>query len=262
MKDIGILYICTGKYHIFWKEFYKSAEKYFLPGHFKRFFVFTDAEVIYGENNNNVTKVHQSKLQFPLDSLMRFDMFLTVEHKLLAMSHIYFFNANIIFLKDILPAEIFPTDDENGLIGYQHAAFYDKPPVDFIFERNPISKAYVAAGRGSYYYQGCVIGGRTHDFLQMAKVLNENIKNDLKNNFIAIWWDESHINHYLLNKKVKLLHPGYAYPELWDLPFEKKAVMLDKTTRMNIDVLRGIRKATLIEKFKYVFKGLFKITRL
>ena len=27
---IGILYICTGKYDIFWKDFYLSAERYFM----------------------------------------------------------------------------------------------------------------------------------------------------------------------------------------------------------------------------------------
>ena len=31
MCKLGILYICTGKYDIFWEDFYKSCEKYFLP---------------------------------------------------------------------------------------------------------------------------------------------------------------------------------------------------------------------------------------
>lgn len=29
---IAILYICTGKYNVFWGGFYKSSEKYFLSG--------------------------------------------------------------------------------------------------------------------------------------------------------------------------------------------------------------------------------------
>ncbi len=29
---IGILYICTGRYSIFWKKFYQSTEKSFMQG--------------------------------------------------------------------------------------------------------------------------------------------------------------------------------------------------------------------------------------
>ena len=32
MTKIGMLYICTGKYTVFWPEFYRSFEEKFLPG--------------------------------------------------------------------------------------------------------------------------------------------------------------------------------------------------------------------------------------
>jgi len=59
MKKIGILYICTGKYDIFWKDFYLSCEKYLLNDidengnkkFEKHYFVWTDAEGIFGEKN-------------------------------------------------------------------------------------------------------------------------------------------------------------------------------------------------------------------
>lgn len=44
MKKIAILYICTGKYDIFWEDFYKTSEKYFLNNSEKHYFVFTDAQ--------------------------------------------------------------------------------------------------------------------------------------------------------------------------------------------------------------------------
>lgn len=49
---IGILYICTGKYSIFWKKFYKSAERYLMQGYpcIREYYVFTDAPFcIWGE---------------------------------------------------------------------------------------------------------------------------------------------------------------------------------------------------------------------
>ena len=50
-KSIGILYICTGPYVLFWKDFYESFEKNFLPSYEKRYYVFTDAEEIFAEIN-------------------------------------------------------------------------------------------------------------------------------------------------------------------------------------------------------------------
>lgn len=39
---IAILYICTGKYNVFFRDFYSSSEKYFLPNCEKTYFVFSD----------------------------------------------------------------------------------------------------------------------------------------------------------------------------------------------------------------------------
>ena len=39
---IAILYICTGKYYIFWENFYNSAQKNLFPYETKHFFVFSD----------------------------------------------------------------------------------------------------------------------------------------------------------------------------------------------------------------------------
>ena len=56
-KSIGILYICTGPYVLFWEDFYKSFQKRFLIDFEKHYFVFTDAEEIYGQENQNVKKI-------------------------------------------------------------------------------------------------------------------------------------------------------------------------------------------------------------
>ena len=44
MATIGMLYICTGKYTVFWPEFYETFSRNFLPGCKKEYFVFTDAQ--------------------------------------------------------------------------------------------------------------------------------------------------------------------------------------------------------------------------
>ena len=83
MCKLGILYICTGKYDIFWEDFYKSCEKYFLPGYEKYYYVFTDAKEIYAEGENSrITKIYQENLGWPYNTLKRFSMFKGIEDKL------------------------------------------------------------------------------------------------------------------------------------------------------------------------------------
>ena len=77
MLQIAIVYICTGRYKIFWKDFYDSSEKYFLTESEKHYFVFSDDDQIINEKNIRV--IFRSSGGFPMDSLMRFEMFIQIE---------------------------------------------------------------------------------------------------------------------------------------------------------------------------------------
>ena len=46
---IGVLYIGIGRYVCFWPAFYKSCEKYLVPGMEKQYYVFTNQEKAIGE---------------------------------------------------------------------------------------------------------------------------------------------------------------------------------------------------------------------
>ena len=53
---IGILYICTGKYDIFWKDFYLSAERYFMQDQsfIIEYYVFTDSPKYMTKKTTNI----------------------------------------------------------------------------------------------------------------------------------------------------------------------------------------------------------------
>jgi len=214
----GILYICTGNYVIFWDDFYLSCEKNFFPEDERDYFVFTDGN-INTYDNPKVKVIYQKKLGWPFDTLKRFEMFLSVEDDLKKMDYLFFFNANIIVNKRV-DGEILPEAGQELTVAL-HPDHYMSESVDkYPYERNPESFACIPVGAGKFYVQGCFIGGSSENFLKMCKQLHENTEKDLKNNIIALWHDESHLNKYVLDKNVKLLTPNYICPEGRKFPGE------------------------------------------
>lgn len=240
-EKIAILYICTGKYVVFWKQFYRSMEKRFLQQSIVEYFVFTDAASIYAEEDEHVHKVEQKLLGWPYDTLMRFDIFLTQEEQLKNYDYIFYFNANCFCKKVITEEEFLPRKE--GILFTRHPGFYAKEANEFTYDRNPQSAAYIPEGKGSIYIAGGLNGGKREDYLTLIHTLDERIKSDLANDVIARYHDESQINRYLYEKMergdtFKLLDPGYCYPEGWKLPFVHKITILDKSRYFNDRALK------------------------
>lgn len=222
---IGILYICTGKYDRFFKDFYESAEKFFLTGSEKTYYVWTDSEDLIFDNKN-IVKIHQAKLGWPFDTMMRFKMFDGAKSSLVNEDYIFFFNANMRFLAPV-NEEILPVAEDNHLVSVLHATFYNTG-IRGTFETRPESNAYIPTNENPNYFQGCLFGGRSAEFLEMNEVCKANVDKDLENNLIAIWHDESHMNKYFSQKPPKKLHPGYAYPEMLNLQYPRFILQLEK----------------------------------
>jgi len=222
--EINILTICTGKYISFFEGFYNSCEKYFLPNYQKNYFVFTDGDLI---ERGNINKIHQNKLGWPYDTMMRFKMFNQIKDQLKG-DYTYFFNINMLFV-DFINDEVIPTKDNDYLMGVNHPGFYDKPIIDFPYERNPNSNFNILFGQGSKYYQGCFNGGQTDSFMEMSAILENKIDDDLNKGIIPVWHDESALNWYYSEKNPLIVSPSYAYPESWVIEMTKKIVQLDKS---------------------------------
>jgi glycosyltransferase involved in cell wall biosynthesis len=236
---IGILYICTGNYTIFWDRFYQSSEKFLLKEHEKHYFVFTNGE-INKHNNPLVKTIFQQKYGWPFDTLYRFKFFLEAEDDLKKMDYLFFFNANLVIMEPI-GDEILP-GEQDELVVTQHPGFFSKKRKEFTYETRKQSKAYIPPEKGSVYLAGGLNGGKTNQYLQMAHELSEDIDDDYRNNIVAIWHDESHVNRYIIDRQVKILSPAYLYPEGGDIPFEKKIIILDKTHFGGHEKLRNMSK--------------------
>ena len=226
MAKIGIVYICTGKYHIFWEGFYSSSQKHLLNEHEKQYYVFTDTPMIV--SGGNIRVIYKEPQGFPMDSLLRFEMFNGIRNELMQYDYILFFNSNMGFVSPV-QEEILPDKFTSGLAGVIHPGYFNKIPFWFPYERNPYSKAFIQHGQGRYrYFMGVFIGGKTASFLELSEKCAEWIREDLNNDIIAVYHDESHLNRYFLDKEILELDPGYAYPEGWDIPFTRKIIVLNK----------------------------------
>lgn len=250
---IGILYVCTGKYTVFWKEFYETCEKFLLPSDEKYYFVFTDAEGIdYEKDNPRITKIKQPNLGWPDNTLKRYHIFVREEKKYEKMDYLYFFNGNLKLLKTIEREEFLPQD--GNIMLTVHPGFYNKKNIEFPYDRNKKSTAYIPIGEGDYYFAGGLNGAKTKLFLEMAKKIMECIDRDEDNNYVAIWHDESQINAYAYHHhNYQLLSPSYLYPEGWRMPFDPIILIRDKSNYGGHEQLRDGTLAEFCENKRYLY---------
>jgi hypothetical protein len=252
MTKVGILYICTGKYEVFWEDFYKSFEEKFLNGCELHYFVFTDAEHIYGEEDNmRIHKKHIEALPWPLITLFRFKTFLSIEEDLTKLDYLMFFNSNMICNDNISVEEFLPRKEMGEELfvtvhpGYAHSLSCYMP-----FERSKKSYAYVPYNKSKKYVCGGVNGGTPEAFLRMSKILNRAIDEDLKKNVIARWHDESHLNRYIVDRTdVRILGPGYCYPCGKGYEYPKKILVTNKDEKFDVNDFKGVYRISEKELF-------------
>lgn len=216
-RKVGMCIMATGKYLAYAEECIASARKHFCPEDVVTFFLFTDGTPTAAKD---VIKIHQERLGWPKDTLMRFKVYLDNSHLFANMDYMFACDADMLFVSDV-GEEIL-----GDLVATQHPGYLNQRGT---YETNPISTAYVRSVEGEKYYCGGFYGGSTSAFIKLLSTTNERIEKDFEKDFIAVWHDESHLNRYFIDfEPSKVLSPSYCYPESWDLPYEKKLLALDK----------------------------------
>lgn len=260
MKRIGILYLCTGPYVAFWKEFFESFERNFLPDTEKHYYVFTDSEHIDYEDIDRVNRYFLEPQPWPLVTLLRFQTFLRIEGELNQNDFLMFSNANMACISTVFENEFLPDSKQDERLCFTiHPGYYQKPMYRVPYDRNPKSKAYVPYNKGNQYVIGAMFCGETHAFLEMSRTMRDRINEDLKRNVIARWHDESHINHYILTiTNYKLLSCSFCYPYGIDVPMEKKIVAIGKEEKFDIKTFKGQNVITPEKKTIKTYISLIK----
>lgn len=148
-----------------------------------------------------------------------------------ALEHRHLLTGQYVFQIDADMRILAPVGEEilaDGLTVTVHPGFpLGSDPGRFPYERNPNSTAYVAAGAGTTYHPGCFVGGRAAEFWQLAEHLDRMIETDHANGTDAVWYEESHLNKYLIDHPpAKVLDERYCS---WGVRDGAIIAHLDKT---------------------------------
>lgn len=226
---ICINIIATNKYLEFLPDLIESIDKFFLKDDIINIIIHTNLEIkdLYpNEGRIRITPNHITHEAWPFTTLKRFHYFLSVEEVIMESDYSFYIDADSLFIGDVKSTLI----EHKGMIGTIHPCLFNSCGTP---ERNPASKAFIHSNENNRYFCGGFFGGDSSSFINMSRVISNNIDIDLNNNIIAIWHDESHINRFLLdNPPVMILEPPFAVAEsLTDIKVESKVLFLDKNLR-------------------------------
>lgn len=240
MKTIGILYVATGPYIVFWEQFYKSFEEHFLPGLEKHYYIFTDAESFYADDSIRVHKTFVKDEPWPLPTLLKYHRFLEKEENLRKHDYLYQANGNSCCVEDVLVGDFLPREElGETLLFTRHIGYSNSKPWELPYERDCSSGAYIPYNCGQAYVFGAMNGGCSEAYIQMMKELDYQIIEDLKKNKIAKAHDESHVNHYFCKlKNCRLLSCEYAWPGEQETEKRIYITCLDKNKYLNVDKIK------------------------
>lgn len=222
---ICILTIATNKYIQFVERLLDNIDRSFLNGHEIDCLLFTDHAV---ETSDNVRVCQIDHEPWPMPTLKRYNYFMKEKGFISKFDYCFYFDVDMAIIEDVGEEVL------GDLVATMHPyqSFYQ--PTDRSYDRNPKSLAYVPLGdEGELYYAGGFNGGKTEVFMKMAETIANNVNEDLKNNIVALWHDESHMNRYLIQNPPTLdLDPTYCYAEEFigtDYPFQPgKIIALKK----------------------------------
>lgn len=233
---ICILNIATNKYIQFVEQLLDSVDENFLNGHDISALVFTNHEIEEISDNVKISQIEHEP--WPIPTLKRYHYFLKESDYISQFDYCFYMDVDMRIV-DKVGDEIL-----GDLVATKHPGMFNKSPDECTYERREKSTAYVPYGEGKSYYAGGFNGGKPETFLKMSQQIVKNVDADFKNDLIAVWHDESHMNRYLIDNQPTLeLTSSYCFPEGatidgtptnyyplgWKVPFEPKIMALQKS---------------------------------
>lgn len=220
---IAVITLATNKYKTFLHPLWTSVNKYFVPNAHKDFYFFTDEKLDWFDNSVKWFPIKHEP--WPYITLKRFEFISQCVKELTNYDYVLYIDSDMEFVDTLTNFDV------RGKKYY--AVCHPSVVNDLNFwpvETNPASTAYIPERHRCLYVQGCLWGATGSSIEYMVNTMKNNIDIDMKNNVMAIWHDESHLNKFIVDHRTDsaVLNPSLAYPEHWKLPVNKISIHKDK----------------------------------
>jgi len=200
--NVALCVFATGRYSEFLRPLVATVEKHFLTSHNVDLLAFSDQQV-----PAVCLGIPTPHLPWPLGTMLRYHFLPNAG--LDAYDYVFMCDADAYFIGDV-------GDEVLGdLVASLSRGNARVSPDAITYCRNPESAAYVPFGSEGHYYIGGFQGGRSKQYLAACAAMVEMVNQDLSNNTIPSWHDESYWNAYLRNTP-----PTVALPMDFCLPVD------------------------------------------
>ena len=218
--------IGTNGYHKFILNLLSSIDSELFKSSQHEIIVLTDApedvcaSEVYLEFREKIKVVEISSLGWPDATLLRFKLML--EHWEHANGQFVGYLDADCLVRDSETFLSGPIDAHESLLYFvAHPGYFQSPlwkrlamasPYRGVYESRKLSKAFVPVRRrfGTYVCGGHWFGGRGA-IRRMLEELDRCVDQDLEQNVVARFHDESHVNRFLAEGGHKILSPEWAY---------------------------------------------------
>jgi hypothetical protein len=241
LLSIGVMSVATNIYFEYWKKMVESADKHSVRSDRITFFVFTEQveklqKFADSLSNVDVQGFEISPYGWPDATLLRYHIF-TQRYSAMTTDVLMHLDADMIFVSNPW-ARIRQLLYKNEIClvlhpgywrikGFDGLIFYMTHPIiaykDFrmkirlggvgAWETRPDSAAFVPKEFRKQYYCGANWFGLRKSIGNLLKVLSDQVLLDRKNNVIAQWHDESHLNRWAASNAHNSCSPELCFDE-------------------------------------------------
>lgn len=214
-KKIALCTVATGIYAQEALEMIQSARENFLKGFDITFFVFTDQDL---PSAPDIVIIREPQREWPWPVLRRYHAYEQNRNALYSMDYIYAIDADARFIEPVGEEVLTKRVATRGFLAERKN------------EDDRRSTAYIKKGDEKNYFWGSFLGGERREFFNMVCKIRARIDRDLSWDHIAIWYDESYLNRYLLDHPPKVCVDTIYCHHLPSLAGNHPKIMIHKQT--------------------------------
>lgn len=221
VKDFTILLVATNNYVDYAHGLISSIHKNLFTESQGQVLIFTDQPDLFinsGSSRVELQTIEIPSYGWPEATLLRYQFFENYWSSVKGQIVMYI-DVDTFIASEVQIYDAFPSLTESSIAMVRHPGFMRVSLWEALvargpngtWETNPQSTAFVNLFKRRTYVAGGVWLGNKDAIYKMIVNLRQNVEDDLSKDFIAKWHDESHLNYWAANNKVRYLSPAWAY---------------------------------------------------